>query len=89
MGNEMSDRKSKAKAEIPRNGPDGESKKTEEGDQTGEHYLTIYLRQLFALPSFKVNDENALVRFTSFRSELCGLEICLGCVIRVKSETCV
>lgn len=89
MGNEMSDRKSKAKAEIPRNGPDGESKKTEEGDQTGEYYLTIYLRQLFAVPSFKVNDENALVRFTSSRSELGGLEICLGCVIRVKSETCV
>lgn len=40
MGNELSDRKAKAKAaDISRNGPDGESKKTEEGDQTGAYYL--------------------------------------------------
>lgn len=44
MGNEMSDRKNKAKPDMSRNGPDGESKKAEEGDQTGDYQRSICLR---------------------------------------------
>ena len=47
MGNEISDRKNKAKAEASRNCPDGEAIKKEEEDQTGSFNRCLTFSSLF------------------------------------------